>query len=72
VSKTIEAILAVHGGKVRDWYRDSDGYWFNLKAGWQASPHSEVHSVHEWKVSDLKRSFRAVCPCSCEQCGGKS
>ena len=33
--KTLDNLKASHPDKIRDWYKDSDGYWINLMPGWQ-------------------------------------
>lgn len=65
--KTIENLIAKHPEKIAGWYKDSDGYWIDLKPGWQWS---ECHAVHEWNVKDLVESFRQVEPCDCADCKG--
>jgi hypothetical protein len=63
--KQIEKLVAAHPDKVSGWYKDQDGYWINLKRGWQFW---DCHCVHEWNVKDVVRSFRQVAPCSCDEC----
>ena len=65
MSKTLAALAKKNPDKVRGWYKDSDGYWVDLKRGWQLW---ECHSVHEWKVRDLLASFKGVEPCDCDDC----
>ena len=67
-NKTLNYLAASHGDKIATWYKDADGYWVDLKYGWQASPFSEVHSLHELTVREIKNSFRDVCPCNCLEC----
>jgi hypothetical protein len=67
-NKTLNNLMASHGDKIATWYKDTDGYWVTLKWGWQASPHSEVHTLHESSVAEIKKSFRYVCACDCLQC----
>ena len=48
--------------------RDGDGYWIDLKSGFRCGE-SETHAVHEWTLTDLRRSFKTVEPCTCKDCG---
>jgi hypothetical protein len=64
--KALARIMTAHPEKVRGWYKEHrDGYWIDLKPGWQWQG---CHSVHEWNVRDLVRSFRMVEPCDCDDC----
>ena len=66
MSKSMSSLKAKHPDKIRDWYKDSDGYWINLKPGWQFW---DAHCVHEWKIRDVFTSFAQVRPCECDECG---
>ena len=63
--KSLNAIKAKHPDKVAGWYKDSDGYWIDLKPGWQWQ---ECHAVHEWNVKDAVCAFNDVKPCECDDC----
>jgi hypothetical protein len=67
-NKTISQLVESHGDKIATWYKDSDGYWLTLQYGWQATPHSLVHTLHESTVAEIKKSFRNVVPCNCLSC----
>lgn len=49
-------------------YRDSDGYWIELRPGWQNGADPGTHGI----VEDTKRAAYArladVEPCSCVEC----
>ena len=63
--KTLDNLKASHPDKIRDWYKDQDGYWINLMPGWQFW---DAHCVHEWSVKDALASFKQVRPCECGEC----
>jgi hypothetical protein len=65
--KALDSLQKRNPGKVQDWYQDSDGYWINLKLGWQWFG---CHAVHEWTVKDALASFSSVEPCDCPDCKG--
>jgi hypothetical protein len=64
-NKTLDKLAASHGDKIASWYKDSDGYWIDLKYGWQLFG---THTVHELTVKEALASFRGVHPCSCTEC----
>jgi hypothetical protein len=64
-AKTLSDLMDRHPEKIRGWYKDSDGYWINLKDGWQWQG---CHGVHEWNVRDAMASFAQVEPCDCDDC----
>jgi hypothetical protein len=66
--KTLDRLKAQHPDKIRDWYADQDGYWINLKPGWQWQ---DCHTVHEWIVKDVIESFKWIERCSCDECKAK-
>src|SRR4051812_37301728 len=49
-------------------YRDSDGSWIDLRAGWQNGDAPGRHAI----VEDAKKAARAkvdmVKPCACDEC----
>jgi len=65
---TLDKLKAKHPDKIEGWYKDMDGYWVDLKYGWQDSPSSEVHAVHEPTVKEVVEHFKLVCPCDCLYC----
>jgi hypothetical protein len=65
VNATLNRLQDQHRDKIAGWYKDSDGYWIDLRAGWQWQ---ECHTVHEWNVRDAIASFRTVKPCDCGDC----
>jgi hypothetical protein len=68
MSETIRKLVARHPDKVEGWYKDSDGYWIDLKAGWCRAPRDEVHSVHETSVREVVAAFSSVSRCECDEC----
>lgn len=68
MSKQLEKLQSRHPEKIRDWYKDSDGYWIDLQYGWQLQG---THTVHEWNVRDALDMFKAVEPCDCLECRTK-
>jgi hypothetical protein len=46
-----------------------DGIWVWLETGWTADPRG-AHDIHEWKVRDVLRCYRAIVPCDCDSCKG--
>ena len=67
-NKTLDDLMIRHSNKIASWYKDLDGYWLTLHYGWQASPFSQVHTVHETTVKEVLASFRTVVPCTCLSC----
>ncbi len=67
-AKTLTALALKHPDKIEDWSKDSDGYWINLRPGWQWQ---ECHAVHEWNMKDIGASFRQVERCDCKDCKRK-
>jgi hypothetical protein len=49
-------------------YKDSDGYWIDLKQGWKWSgdPLGVVHGIHEETRQRARRE--TVVRCDCDQC----
>lgn len=64
-AKQLDALKAKYPDKIEGWYRDSDGYWIDLKKGWQWQ---ECHAVHEWNIRDTVMAFWDVKPCTCKDC----
>ncbi len=67
-NKTLDTLASRHPNLIEGWYKDSDGYWIDLKAGWTWQG---CHSVHEWNVKDALRSFNEVERCDCKDCKRK-
>lgn len=67
-NKTLNTFMIRHGDKIATWYKDSDGYWIKLQYGWQATPFSEVHTLHEQNIAEVMKTFRNVAPCNCLFC----
>lgn len=72
MSKVMNDLVRRNPDKARDWYKDSDGYWLQLKRGWQSEPHSYCHGLHTETVQEMVREFRWVAPCDCDQCKGET
>lgn len=66
--KSLQKLVTKHQDKIADAYKDSDGYWINLKPGWRREEFDYSHSVHEWSICELVSAFRNVHPCDCENC----
>jgi hypothetical protein len=66
MSKTLAAIVARNPDKARGWYRDSDGYWIDLKPGW-CFP-GPVHACHGTTLKETLSDWRCVEPCDCDDC----
>jgi hypothetical protein len=57
--------------RVESAYKDSDGVWIGLKAGFadlKDDPWQPTHTIHEWTVADARARFKDVGPCACESC----
>ena len=48
------------------WKEGIDGWWIDLKKGYQCD---ETHSVHEMTIKDLAEAFLEVGKCNCKECG---
>ena len=44
---------------VRDCYRDEDGYWICLNAGWVAGPDG-CRTIHEDSIRDLREAIKGI------------
>lgn len=53
--------------RVSEAFRDSDGYWVYLKAGWSNGNPCE-HIIVEDRVADVKRKMGWIVPCACKEC----
>jgi len=53
--------------RVSDAFRDSDGYWVYLKAGWDNGNPSE-HVIVEDRNSDVVQKMRGLRTCVCQEC----
>lgn len=62
---TLDKLKAKHPTKIDSWYKDPDGYWVELKYGWQFF---ETHGLHGHTVKEVLDDFRAVTPCECLSC----
>lgn len=49
-------------------YRDSDGYWIELKPGWQNGADPGTHGIVEDTKTEAYRRLSMVKPCACEEC----
>ena len=70
MSKTLAKLQANNPDKIEEvWSEDNDGkdYWVALKPGWICG---EVHTIHEWKVSDVLAQFKGVARCDMGEDGG--
>ena len=66
--------LRSHPG-VERIYRDSDGIWADLRAGWRNSydePIGALHGIHENTARDVLRRVRGIVPCDCPECVERS
>ena len=49
------------------WNEGDDGWWAELKPGWQWW---DAHYLHERTLTALKGALRDVKPCACADCRG--
>ncbi|HEY7192874.1 MAG TPA: hypothetical protein VH439_03960 [Gemmatimonadales bacterium] len=49
-------------------YRDSDGYWIELRPGWQNGADRGTHAIVENTKRAALRGLAYVKPCACEEC----
>lgn len=53
-------------------YRDVDGWWMELKAGWAFDPaeppYGGAHTISEDTLKELKKHLPLVLPCRCADC----
>lgn len=47
------------------WSEGEDGYWIELRAGWNWD---DCHYLHEYTIAALRRVLRTVKPCACAHC----
>jgi hypothetical protein len=58
--------------RVRDAYRDSDGWWIELRSGWRNAydePIGALHGIHEDTLRAALDRMPYVAPCDCADCG---
>ena len=53
--------------RIESEYKDSDGYWINLKSGW-ILPGEWTHGIVENTKRQAHRKLRQVVPCDCAEC----
>lgn len=68
MNKGLQRLAARHPDKIRDFYRDVDGIWVNLKPGW--ARWGEVHAVHEMTTREVTLGMSEVIRCDCKSCRG--
>lgn len=49
-------------------YRDSDGYWIELKPGWQNGADPGTHGIVEDTKTAAYSTLTMVKPCNCSEC----
>jgi hypothetical protein len=49
-------------------WRDEDGYWIELKSGWQDNSNPTCHTITEDTKIEAYYKLRGSVPCDCEQC----
>ena len=49
-------------------YRDSDGYWIDLKPGWQNGLDPGTHGIVESTKGAAYSTLKSVKPCHCVEC----
>ena len=56
--------------RVREQYRDSDGYWIDLKRGWRnmLDPMCPLHGISEDTKARAEFWLRRTEPCDCDDC----
>ena len=52
--------------KIESEYRDSDGYWINLKRGWIVR--GDAHGIVENTKREAYAKLAEVVPCDCPDC----
>ena len=56
--------------RVQRQYRDSDGYWIDLRCGWRnmLDPVCPLHGIHEDTKREAEFWLRRTEPCDCDEC----
>jgi hypothetical protein len=49
-------------------WRDEDGYWIELKSGWQDNFNPGCHTITEDTRKEARYKLRASVPCDCREC----
>ena len=49
-------------------YRDSDGYWIELKDGWENGADPGTHGIVEDTKAQAYSTLRLARPCDCGEC----
>lgn len=47
-------------------YRDIDGYWIELKAGWRMP--GDAHGIVENTKAEARARLKEIVPCDCIEC----
>ena len=49
-------------------WQDIDGYWIELKSGWQDNSNPHCHSIREDTKKDAHEKAKGSVPCDCRYC----
>jgi hypothetical protein len=63
-----EQIRVTRSRAVSREYKDSDGYWIELKPGYQNGSDPGTHSIVEDTKGKAVRQLASVIPCNCAEC----
>jgi hypothetical protein len=78
--KSLQSFLAKHSDKFDEGWTEKDysegddkpwSYWVYLKKGWAnlaQDPWGGLHIIHESSIREVKRQFKAIGPCKCDDC----
>ncbi len=54
--------------KIKEIYRDDDGWWLAYNPGWQSSNDPGCHGEHEDTKREVLALAKNALPCDCEDC----
>lgn len=60
--------ISLRKAYVQREYRDSDGYWIELRTGYQCGDDPGTHGIVEDTKTRAYSRLRSVIPCACDEC----
>ena len=69
MNKTMKALLASpYGGRVKDYYKDGEGYHDVLMQGYCDDYDIGRHVIIDRSVAEVVKRIKRATPCNCECC----
>ncbi len=58
--------------KIANEYRDTDGYWIELKRGWRTLDEYALHGIVADTRAEARARARQAVPCDCAGCNNQA